>query len=239
MALIDDPKFWLGFLGLEVGVPLLIPNKRWAGGLMVIVGVALIGSAIFGDAIGATSLYIKPHLSLLAISGIGVLIIGGIAGINRVLTYRPRADTVRGIASPNPLPWEPLNQAHIANLRNRLGAMPITVERKTNRTISIVREEIPDCARLADDIAQSFRDAGWNIVDGAPASALFWGRVPDGIWVAGPATDPRRAPLLTALREALGSDYEPIRLDTKLSSIPELDGTVAIRIGIGRKPKPQ
>ena len=52
----DRPAFWLGFVALEVGLPLLIPNRRWAGGLMLI-----IAAMCFGSAFGLLPI---PYLSL-------------------------------------------------------------------------------------------------------------------------------------------------------------------------------
>jgi hypothetical protein len=237
MSLIDDPKFWFGFLGLEVGLPLLIPNKRWAGALMVASGVLLIGSAVFGESIGASSTYIKSHLSLFAISGAAVLLVGVVAGIERILR-RDQAPNIRELNSSNQIQpvWPSLERSQIVTLRNRLATLPSTIEKKNNRIIAMVRSDFPDCVHLADDIAQAFRDSGWELVDDAPAGTLFCGRIPDGIYVAGPMTDPRRTPLAAVLREVLGSQYEPIRLDTRLS-MQGPDGAVVIRLCIGRKPR--
>jgi hypothetical protein len=85
MSLIDNPKFWFGFLALEIGLPLLIPNKKWAGALMVFVGLLFIGSALgIGDSIGASSAYIASHASVIALLGGGVLIVGAVTIIVRL-----------------------------------------------------------------------------------------------------------------------------------------------------------
>ena len=93
MSLIDNPKFWFGFLALEIGLPLLIPSKRWAGGLMVLVGLLFLGSALgIGDNIGAGSAYVKSHASIIAVSGTAVLIVGIVAVVVRLLRRKRQAN---------------------------------------------------------------------------------------------------------------------------------------------------
>jgi hypothetical protein len=131
--------------------------------------------------------------------------------------------------------WPSLSQRQIFELRNRFAAIPPIVEGRNFRNIAILRLEFPDCADLADDIAEAFRTAWANptILPGKP-----WGDFKEGIWIVGPRDDPRSPILLSILSEVLGAEYEPIGLyPSPPAPIPPLDLAVIIRIEIGRKPR--
>jgi hypothetical protein len=100
MSLIDDPKFWFGFLALEVGFPLLIPSKRWAGGLMVLAGLLFLGAA-FGIRVGTS--FLQAHLSVIAYLGTAFLLIGLIAVLVR-FTGRQRQESAEAAISAIPEP---------------------------------------------------------------------------------------------------------------------------------------
>jgi hypothetical protein len=84
VSLIDNPNFWLGFGLLEIGVPLLTPNRRWAGALMVLAGGSLLASAFFPGALGE---FIHRRPMAVVILG-SVALVGGI--IAAALRWRSR-----------------------------------------------------------------------------------------------------------------------------------------------------
>ncbi|WP_422303763.1 hypothetical protein [Candidatus Binatus sp.] len=131
--------------------------------------------------------------------------------------------------------WQSLSQRQISELRNRFAAIPPIVEGRNFRNIAILRLEFPDCADLADDIAEAFRTAWANpaILPGKP-----WGDFKEGIWIVGPRDDPRIPILLSILSEVLGAEYEPLGLvPSPPAPIPPLELAAIIRIEIGRKPR--
>lgn len=196
-------------------------------------------SGVGGLAVAAYA-YAKSYPMLAAVIGTAIGTMVTIVG-SAAFSRRKKLNTAQ-VGSVQSRAWSSLSREQIATLRNRLAAMPATLEQHDNRQISIVREEFPDCADLADDIAEGFKSAGWSVIDGGPNK--IFARLPDGICVAGPVADPRRAPLLAAISEVLGSAYEPIRVDTKYSMMPAQiptlgpEGKLVIRICIGRKPRP-
>jgi hypothetical protein len=133
--------------------------------------------------------------------------------------------------------WPSMSKRQISELRNRLAAIPAVIEGRDCRHIQILREEFPDCADLADDFADAFRNA-W--ADPAILPSKQYGPIRDGIWIVGPRDDPRRPILLSILSEVLGAEYEPITLETTPPLIPALaliDSRMVIQIAIGRKPR--
>jgi len=148
----------------------------------------------------------------------------------RVETYSDRPDGPQVQRA-----WPSLTRQQISDLRNRLAATPAIIENRDNRKIVIVREEFPDCANLADDLAEAFKAAGWDIT----GPYKIWGKIANGIWVGGPQNDPRAAALLSNLSVALGRDYEPIAIET-IPIRPEFDlieNATITRVAIGRRPR--
>lgn len=135
-----------------------------------------------------------------------------------------------------PRVWPSMSQRQIFELRNRLAAIPAVIEGRDCRHIEIVREEFPDCADLADDVADAFRTA-W--ADPTILPGKIYGNIKDGIWIVGPRDDPRRPILLSILSEVLGTEYEPISLETTppVPGLERIDSRMVIRIAIGRKPR--
>ena len=298
----DDPRFWFGVVALELGLPMIIPNKRWAGAAMVLIGAALVLSA--SGNLGALGEYIEASLSEhpsiftavgALVLGIGVTAFGfriklrwarsevrtvapvdpssmpvkanrslprpeivphfsdfgSVIGISDDGIHLPRlvfttgGQTARKISTPSkvaklrfvvpheqivveadlptdvpigngrliikqfakdgilleeqktfgdvlqaeiyfdragapdtkpPREWPSLTRQQISDLRNRLAATPAIIENRDNRRIEIVREEFPDCANLADDLAEAFKTAGWDVA--GPYN--IWGKIANG-----------------------------------------------------------
>src|ERR1700677_3250002 len=101
----DDPRFWFGVVALELGLPMIIPNKRWAGAAMVLIGAALVLSA--SGNLGALGEYIEASLSEhpSIFTAVGALVLGiGIAAFGfRIKLRRPTSDVGHAPPANRPL----------------------------------------------------------------------------------------------------------------------------------------
>ncbi len=144
--------------------------------------------------------------------------------------------------------WAPLTSDLKRELTAQIRTLPASLKQRDFRHIDIRRAEFTDCIDLADDLADCFRRAGWE-VPFPPRAPETGASISTGIWVAGPLHDPRTEAMANVLFEALDVEYRPIKIwsiesassavsNAVRSSLPAiLADLMTIQIVIGRKPR--
>jgi uncharacterized protein (DUF3820 family) len=128
--------------------------------------------------------------------------------------------------------WQPLTLTQKAALIEKLEALPVTLDGRDNRRIDIRRDDLADCADFAEDLAECFRKAGWQIAWEPRRTGEEL--ITPGIHVLLAADDPRAQPLATVLTEGLG---QLVRVPRYPADPVFLSQAMVPQIFIGRRPK--
>jgi hypothetical protein len=212
-------------------------NEQWAKAVKAyLIGVPIALSGLIALGIPILGYRLSPSVGTFLVDWLRplsnpfvvvVFLVGALVWV-RWSGGEPRLTALAPLATSRS--WPALSREQIASLRIQIAKAPPMAIHK----IDIVREDFPDCADLADDIAKAFQGAGWEV----SGMGRIWGDLLPGIKILGPKNDQRKSIFMSILADVLGPEFDiSIGMNEPHPWANVVPDAMVIRIAIGRRPR--